>query len=150
MLRLQVSNVKDFAKTLKEDANGALLQFLAAMRAKGGSADLAPMFEEMKMDGSRATGVLTVLADKLDDIKTAQNLANEAYSEGTSVLNEFETQNESVQAQLDKASKKFLNLSIELGQKLYPAARYCILLQPVSVSEHSQHSLTSSKIIGAY
>lgn len=119
-------NVKDFAKTLKEDANGALLQFLAAMRAKGGFADLAPMFEEMKMDGSRATGVLTVLADKLDDIKTAQNLANEAYTEGTSVLNEFETQNESVQAQLDKASKKFLDLSIELGQKLYPAARYCI------------------------
>lgn len=119
-------NVQEFAKTLKEDANGALLQFLAAMRAKGGFADLAPMFEEMKMDGSRATGVLTVLADKLDDIKTAQNLANEAYSEGTSVLNEFETQNESVQAQLDKASKKFLDLSIELGQKLYPAARYCI------------------------
>lgn len=119
-------NVKDFAKTLKEDANGALLQFLAAMRAKGGFADLAPMFEEMKMDGSRATGVLTVLADKLDDIKTAQNLASEAYSEGTSVLNEFETKNESVQAQLDKASKKFLDLSIELGQKLYPAARYCI------------------------
>ena len=119
-------NVKEFAKTLKEDANGALLQFLAAMRAKGGFADLAPMFEEMKMDGSRATGVLTVLADKLDDIKTAQNLASEAYSEGTSVLNEFETKNESVQAQLDKASKKFLDLSIELGQKLYPAARYCI------------------------
>lgn len=119
-------NVKEFAKTLKEDANGALLQFLAAMRAKGGFADLAPMFEEMKMDGSRATGVLTVLADKLDDIKSAQNLANEAYAEGTSVLNEFETQNESVQAQLDKASKKFLDLSIELGQKLYPAARNCI------------------------
>lgn len=119
-------NVKEFAKTLKEDANGALLQFLAAMRAKGGFADLAPMFEEMKMDGSRATGVLTVLADKLDDIKTAQNLANEAYSEGTSVLNEFKTQNENVKAQLDKASKKFLDLSIELGQKLYPAARYCI------------------------
>lgn len=119
-------NVKEFAKTLKEDANGALLQFLAAMRAKGGFADLAPLFEEMKMDGSRATGVLTVLADKLDDIKTAQDLASEAYSEGTSVLNEFETQNENVQAQLDKASKKFLDLSIELGQKLYPAARYCI------------------------
>lgn len=119
-------NVKEFAKTLKEDANGALLQFLAAMRAKGGFADLAPMFEKMQMDGSRATGVLTVLADKLDDIKSAQNLANEAYAEGTSVLNEFQTQNESVQAQLDKASKKFLDLSEELGQKLYPAARYCI------------------------
>lgn len=119
-------NVKEFSKTLKEDANGALLQFLAALRGKGGFAQLAPMFEEMKMDGSRATGVLTVLADKLDDIKVAQDLATKSYAEGTSVINEFNTQNESVQAQLDKAKKKFQDLAIELGQKLYPAARYCI------------------------
>lgn len=119
-------NVKEFSKTLKEDANGALLQFLAALRSKGGFAQLAPMFEEMKMDGSRATGVLTVLADKLDDIKAAQDLATKSYAEGTSVINEFNTQNENVQAQLDKAQKKFQDLAIELGQKLYPAARYCI------------------------
>lgn len=119
-------NVKEFSKTLKEDANGALLQFLAALRSKGGFAQLAPMFEEMNMDGSRATGVLTVLADKLDDIKAAQDLATKSYAEGTSVINEFNTQNESVRAQLDKAKKRFQDLSIELGQKLYPAARYCI------------------------
>ncbi len=119
-------NVKEFAKTLKTDANTALLQFLQAMRSKGGFADLAPMFEEMKMDGSRATGVLTVLADKLDDIKVAQDLATKSYAEGTSIINEFNTQNESVQAQLDKAKKRFQDLAIELGQKLYPAARYCI------------------------
>lgn len=119
-------NVKEFSKTLKEDANGALLQFLAALRSKGGFAQLAPMFEEMKMDGSRATGVLTVLADKLDDIKVAQDLATKSYAEGTSVINEFNTQNESVRAELDKAKKRFQDLAIELGQKLYPAARYCI------------------------
>lgn len=126
-------NVKEFANTLKRDANTALLQFLAAMRSKGGFAELAPMFEEMKMDGSRATGVLTVLADKLDDIKSAQNLANEAYAEGTSVINEFKTQNESVQAQLDKAGKKFLDLSISLGEKLYPAARLCLSTASITV-----------------
>lgn len=119
-------NVKEFSKTLKEDANGALLQFLGALRSKGGFAQLAPMFEEMKMDGSRATGVLTVLADKLDDIKVAQDLATKSYAEGTSVINEFNTQNESVRAELDKAKKRFQDLAIELGQKLYPAARYCI------------------------
>jgi TP901 family phage tail tape measure protein len=126
-------NVKEFAKTLKTDANTALLQFLQAMRAKGGFADLAPMFEEMKMDGSRATGVLTVLADNLDDIKTAQDLATQAYADGTSVINEFNTQNESVQAQLDKAKKRFLDLSIELGEKLYPAARLCVSTASVTV-----------------
>ena len=126
-------NVKEFANTLKKDANTALLQFLAAMRSKGGFAELAPMFEEMKMDGSRATGVLTVLADKLDDVKTAQQLANNAYEDGTSVINEFNTQNESVQAQLDKAGKKFLDLSISLGEKLYPAARLCLSTASITV-----------------
>lgn len=126
-------NVKEFSKTLKEDANGALLQFLAALRSKGGFAQLAPMFEEMKMDGSRATGVLTVLADKLDDIKVAQDLATKSYAEGTSIINEFNTQNESVQAQLDKAKKKFQDLAIELGQKLYPAARLCISSASITV-----------------
>ena len=126
-------NVKEFAKTLKTDANTALLQFLQAMRSKGGFADLAPMFEEMKMDGSRATGVLTVLADKLGDIKTAQDLATQAYADGTSVINEFNTQNKSVQAQLDKAKKRFLDLSIELGEKLYPAARLCVSTASVTV-----------------
>lgn len=126
-------NVKEFANTLKKDANTALLQFLTAMRSKGGFAELAPMFEEMKMDGSRATGVLTVLADKLDDVKTAQQLANDAYEEGTSVINEFNTQNESVQAQLDKAGKKFLDLSISLGEKLYPAVRLCLSTASITV-----------------
>lgn len=126
-------NVKEFSKTLKEDANGALLQFLAALRSKGGFAQLAPMFEEMKMDGSRATGVLTVLADKLDDIKVAQDLATKSYAEGTSIINEFNTQNESVQAQLDKAKKRFQDLAIELGQKLYPAARLCISSASITV-----------------
>lgn len=126
-------NVKEFAKTLKTDANTALLQFLQAMRSKGGFADLAPMFEEMKMDGSRATGVLTVLADKLDDIKVAQDLATKSYAEGTSVINEFNTQNENVQAQLDKAKKKFQDLAIELGEKLYPAARLCISSASITV-----------------
>lgn len=118
--------VSNFTKLLKEDANQALLQFFDALKAKGGFAQLAPMFEAMNLDGSRAVGVLTVMADKLDDVKTAQNIANTAYSEGTSVINEFNTQMSSAQAQLDMAKKRFADISIELGEKLMPIARYAI------------------------
>ncbi len=118
--------VSNFTKLLKEDANQALLQFFDALKAKGGFAQLAPMFEAMNLDGSRAVGVLTVMADKLDDVKTAQNIANNAYSEGTSVINEFNTQMSSAQAQLDMAKKRFADISIELGEKLMPIARYAI------------------------
>lgn len=118
--------VTKFTKLLKEDANQALLDFFAALKSKGGFAQLAPMFEAMNLDGSRAVGVLTVMADKLDDVKTAQSIANTAYSEGTSVVKEFNTQMSSAQAQLDVAKKRFNDLSIELGEKLMPVARYAI------------------------
>lgn len=126
-------NVKDFSELLRTDANEAVLQFLQAMHDKGGFAELAPMFEQMNMDGSRATGVLSVMADKLDDIRTAQALAAEAYADGTSVINEFNVQNESVQAQLDKASKKFNDLAVDLGQKLMPVARIAISTSSMAV-----------------
>lgn len=126
-------NVKDFSELLRTDANEAVLQFLQAMHDKGGFAELAPMFEQMSMDGSRATGVLSVMADKLDDIRTAQALAAEAYADGTSVINEFNVQNESVQAQLDKARKKFNDLAVDLGQKLMPVARIAISTSSMAV-----------------
>ncbi len=119
-------NVKEFTTLLKTDANSALKQFLASMKEKGGFAELAPMFEEMHMDGSRATGVISVLADKLDDITTAQNLANKAYTEGKSVIDEFNTQMQSEQARLDMANKGFKELSIALGKELMPAGTLCI------------------------
>ncbi|MCQ2128267.1 MAG: phage tail tape measure protein [Bacteroidaceae bacterium] len=118
--------VKEFAKTLREDANKALLQFLEAMNAKGGFSDLAPMFEGMGLNGSRATGILSVLADKLQDVKTAQDLANSSYEDGTSVLKEYDRMNTTVQAEVDKAKKRFHDLSVELGEKLLPIAKYTI------------------------
>ena len=124
--KLAGQNVKEFSKILKTDANEALMRFFAAMKAKGGFAQLAPMFEKMNLDGTRSVGVLSVMADKLDDVKKAQVLANQAYASGTSVLNEFNTQMSSEQAKLDIASKKFKEMRIELGKELMPVARYAI------------------------
>ncbi|MCH3994275.1 MAG: phage tail tape measure protein [Prevotella sp.] len=119
-------NVKKFTNLLKTDANGALLQFLSAMKNKGGFAEMAPMFESMNLDGTRAVGVLSSVASHLDQVRAAQKLAATEYNKGTSVLNEFNIQNNTVAAQLDKAKKEFLDLSIKLGQKLMPVARYTI------------------------
>lgn len=119
-------DVSEFSKLLRTDANAALIEFLQAMKSKGGFADMAQMFDEMKMDGTRAVGVLSALAGHLDQLAEAQNLANQAYEDGTSVVNEFNVQNTTVAAELDKAKKRFADLSIELGQKLLPVAKYGI------------------------
>lgn len=119
-------SVKEFSSLIKNDANEALLQFFGAMKQRGGFDSLAPMFDQMGMDGSRCAAVFSVMADKLADIKTAQDIANDAYAKGTSVINEFNTQMTSEQAQLDMAKKKFKDLSIELGKELQPVVKYTI------------------------
>jgi TP901 family phage tail tape measure protein len=124
--QLSGQKVTDFTKLLKTDANKALIEFLGAMKSRGGFDSLAPMFKEMKLDGTRAVGVLSAVATHLDQVKTAQDLANKSYNDGTSVINEFNIQNNTVQAQLDKAGKQFKELTINLGQKLMPVAKYGI------------------------
>lgn len=109
-----------FSKLLKEDANEAMLQFAEALSKKGGLADLAPIFGDLQTEGAGVSTVLSVMAGKADEIRERQTLANQAYREGTSIINEFNTQNNTVQAGLDKARKSFDEIRITLGEQLLP------------------------------
>lgn len=113
-------DVKQFVDLMNKDANQALLTFLDAMQKKGGFDSLAPMFTEMGLSGTRATGVLSTLATKLEDVKAAQATASQAYAVGTSVLEEYEVQNSTVQAGLDKAKNELRDIAVELGEELMP------------------------------
>lgn len=119
-------SVEDFTSLIKKDANEAILQFLDTLNKKGGLDQLAPMFKEMGLDGVRASGVISTMAGKIDDIRKAQRLANDAYRDGTSIINEFNVQNNTVQAGLDKAKKHFKDVRVELGEKLHPVMKYMI------------------------
>lgn len=121
-------DVKQFADLVKNDANEAVLALLDSMKSQGGFEEVANMFNQMGMDGTRAISVLTTMSNKVDDIRKYQNLANEAYEEGTSVINEFNVQNNTVQAGIDKAAKGFREVSVELGEKLLPVAKLGISL----------------------
>lgn len=130
--------VGKFSKMLKEDANGAVLTLLESLKKKGDFQVLAKMFQEMGLDGTRATGVLTTLADKIDLVKKRQQLANDAYRQGKSVIDEFDVQNSTVQAGLDKAKKSFHELTIELGEKLLPIAKYGVTTASFTVKALSE------------
>lgn len=118
--------VQKFTNLMKTNANEGLMQFLGAMKSRGGFAEMAPMFEEMQLNGTRAVGVLSAVASHLDQVRTAQDLATQSYASGTSVINEFNVQNNTVQAQLDKAKKRFEDITVELGEQLIPVTRYAI------------------------
>ena len=125
--------VEKFTKTIKENMNQGLIEWFQAVNKLGDMSVLAGKFDELKMDGTRAVGVLSTLAGHIDQVTEAQQLANAAYEQGTSVIEEFNVQNNTIEASIDKAKKRFKDLSIELGQKLLPVARYAISTASLSV-----------------
>lgn len=153
-------DVKEFTKLLKTNANEALLKFLSAMQVTGGFDKMAPLFSEMKLEGTRAVGVLSSVATHLDQVREAQKVAFNAYNDGNSVIEEFNVQNNTVQAGIDKAKKQFLDLSVELGEKLLPLIQKGIstgsmavkILSTVTnfVIAHRKALITLSTTIGTY
>lgn len=114
-------SVKEFSNLLKTDANTAILAFFQNLKAQGGFEKIAPILEEMNLSGTRATGVLSTIADKLGNVSKMQKLATDAYNEGSSATKEFGEQNETVTAKLAKAEKDARDLRVELGKQLLPA-----------------------------
>ena len=113
-------SVAEFTDLLKNDANEAILVFLENMNARGGFQELMPIFKNLGMDGQRAIGVLSTMAGKIDDIREAQRIANEAYREGTSAIEEAQKKNATPEAQAEKARKVLQDLMVDLGEKLTP------------------------------
>ena len=116
--------VESFAEKLRTDANGALLEFLDALNKAGGMDVLSPMFKDMGENGSRAISALSTLAIHIDEVKAQQQAAKDAFEEGISVLEEFDVQNNTVAAALEKCKNRANELRVELGQHLYPIMKH--------------------------
>ncbi|MCM1320236.1 MAG: phage tail tape measure protein [Muribaculaceae bacterium] len=112
--------VQQFTEMLQNDANGALLQFLDALNSVGGMDALAPLFADMGEKGSGMVETLSTLAANIDMIRAQQQVANEAFAQGTSVTEEFNKVNNDTAAQLDKAKKNIHEAVVSLGQQLAP------------------------------
>ncbi len=119
-------DLQSFNKVLKEDTNQALLMLLQRLHEMGDISALAPVFDAMGTDGARASQVIAALAGNIGMIKQQQSAANQAFREGTSVTKEYNIQNNTVQAQLEKAKKNFHETAVALGEKLAPAMQHVI------------------------
>lgn len=112
--------VRDFTALMQSDMNEALLKVLEGFQGEGGLVSLQPIFEDLGLDAARAASVISSMANSVDKIREAQAIANEELITGASVINEFNTKNNTMQAQAEKAKKAFEDVRIELGNELYP------------------------------
>ena len=118
--------VEEFTKLMSEDVNEAVLTFLEALNRMGGMDKMAPVLDKMSLSGAEAASVISALAGNVEKVRKEQLGANQAFVEGTSVVNEFNVQNSTVQAELDKAKKRFADIRVELGEQLLPVMKYMV------------------------
>lgn len=114
--------VQEFTRLLRTDANAALLAFVEGLKHTGGMDRIAPILDQLKLNGSGATQVLTALAANLDTLRATQQQATAAFAEGTSVQREFAAANSTTQAQLEKTEKRMKDARIAIGRAFAPIA----------------------------
>ena len=153
-------DLEKFNAALKSSTNEGLLMLLNRLNELGDMSVLAPVFADMGENGARASAVISALAGNVDMLIWEQQEAAKAFDEATSVTKEFEVQNNTVQAGLDKARKGFQEMAISLGQELMPVMRHFIsttsatmrvMLQLVKfIKEHKTAILSLAAAVATY
>ena len=132
-------NDEKFNEALKRSTNDGLIMLIERLHDLGNIDVLAPVFKDMGENGARASQVMAALAANIGTVKWQQSEAAKAYREATSVTREFEVQNNTVQAGLEKARKGVTELAVELGEKLLPVMKHVVssttlLLRAMSIT----------------
>ena len=119
-------NAEKFKEALSRSTNEGLLMLLDTLNKLGNIDVLAPVFKDMGENGARAAQVISALAGNLNMVKWEQEEAARAFEEATSVTKEYNVQNTTVQASLDKARKRVTEMAVELGEKLQPVMKHVL------------------------
>ena len=119
-------NAEKFKEALAKGTNEGLLMLLDTLNKLGNIDVLAPVFKDMGENGARAAQVISALAGNLEMVKWEQEEAAKAFKEATSVTKEYNVQNTTVQAGLDKARKRVKEMAVELGEKLQPVMKHVL------------------------
>ena len=153
-------NAEKFKETLKRSTNEGLLMLIERLHELGNIDVLAPVFKEMGENGARAAQVIAALAGNLDMVKWEQQEANKAFKEATSVTGEFNVQNNTVQAGLEKATKRVKEIAVQLGEQLAPVMRHVIssttlLLKAMSTTinffgKYKAEIIAATAVLAAY
>lgn len=113
-------DVKKFTDLMKKDANEALLTLLDTLGKQGGLDKLAPIFKDMNLNGARSSSILSVLAGNIERVRKEQKTATDAFAEGKSVINEYDVQNNTFSANMEKQKNVLLGYITDIGEKLAP------------------------------
>lgn len=100
-------SLKDFSDLMRTDANQAFIKVLESSKSmEGGIAALAKSMDNLGVNNSGAVQTLGALSDNIDKLREKQELANIEFDDGTSIIQEFDTANSTLGANLEKIWNK--------------------------------------------
>ncbi len=117
----------EFDKMFNQDSNATVLKVAESFK---GLSD-TQLIETMKRLGigtQESIKVMGVLSNSTDLVRQRQALANVEMAKGTSLTNEFNSKNNTLQGQMDKFGKEVSDTSLEIGNALAPALVWVIQL----------------------
>lgn len=118
-------DIAQFTEALKRSSTEGIMLFVDAL-SKMDQMQMSAVLSSLGTAGAGVVQTFQTLAGKTDELKTRLSESKQAFDEATSATEEYNIQNNTVQAQLDKAKEKFNQMAAELGEKLYPAMKYAI------------------------
>jgi TP901 family phage tail tape measure protein len=106
-------SLQEFTDLLNTDANEALIKVLEGLNNNNeGFTTMVTKLQEAGVEGSRGTQVISALAGNVKLLREQQAIANEAFTSGTSILEEFNKKNENFAGNLEKVQKWMASLFV--------------------------------------
>lgn len=90
----------------------AILLILDKMKEAGNMHNLEDAFKALGSEGARMVGVLATMSQKVDMVREHVDVSRTAFKEATSVTNEYNVQNETAAAIMERANNMWNNLFV--------------------------------------
>ncbi len=131
VLNRATTDVGNFAKVMglsKKEVEDLLntnpveffLKFSESMKGMN-AVDTGKTLDALKINADGANKVIGAAANSTDRFRELLDMSNNSFKQGTSLINEFNIKNNTLQAKLDKSKKDFREQALILGEKLNPA-----------------------------
>lgn len=97
--------LQELQQALDRSTWEGMMMVFEKLSGKGGLAAIAPLMGDLGSDGARLNGVISALVKDTGRLTRELGIANKAFAEGTSVVNEYDTKNNNLAASIQKIGK---------------------------------------------
>ncbi len=97
--------LQELQQALDRSTWEGMMMVFEKLSGKGGLAAIAPLMGDLGSDGARLNGVISALVKDTSRLTRELGIANKAFAEGTSVVNEYDAKNNNLAASIQKIGK---------------------------------------------